>query len=306
MTVTVDSTHAPEHEKFMKKIDATLKKHNEENIVEIIENVNELIDALSTLREDEKADFSHHDDLRQTIDRVFEANPRAFAYEKTYNWDTQKERDELISALKEQFQGARKTSLKKEPIPLEQLLMAAPEPEEVEPPPPETEPENPQEETKKWVFKDVNLGYAFIKMNVQAFDITEARIHKLVRQLSHLNEVNKDLSDFINALTRCKESGKADFSKDDEMQVVIDRIFEVNPKIFGGQKMYAWQSEKQIDVLLSAVDGEIKTKIAEINQVTMFINVRFDERVQYSENSRKVLDMLIRHCESIISKYHKT
>jgi len=90
------------------------------------------------------------------------------------------------------------------------------------------------------------------------------------------------------------------------MQILIDRIFTVNPKIFGNQKNYAWDSEKQIDVLLSGLDAEIKTKIAEINQVTMFINVRFDERVQYSENSRKILDMLIRHCESIISKYHKT
>jgi hypothetical protein len=326
MTVTIDSNHLLEHDKFMKEVDATIKQQSDADVDEVIEIVNELIDALSRVREEEKADFSRNEAMRHKIDLLFEKNPRLFGYEKTHSWNTPEERAEFLLALKEQFKIGTKKSTGKEPIPLDQLLMSnASASEKVTDTPPEEElaeaPSDPDhipeelvnavadllpEETKKWVFKDVNLGMAFINMQVKAFDITEGRIHKLVKQLSHLNEINKDLSDLINAVTGCKEGGKADFSKDPEMSAIIDRVFEVNPKIFGHQKTYAWSTEKQIDVLLSSLDAEVKTKVAEVNQVTMFINVRFDERVQYSENSRKVLDMLIRHCESIISKYHKT
>lgn len=329
MTVTIDSNHMLEHDRFMKKVDETIKQQSDADIDEVIEIVNELIDALSRVREEEKADFSRNEAMRHKIDRLFEKNPRAFGYEKTYSWNTPEEREEILSALKEQFKIGSKKSTEKEPIPLDQLLMSnpsAPEKQndtrldpqlaetlnaqEIAMADPDQELVNavadlPPEETKKWIFKDVNLGMAFINMQVKAFDITEGRIHKLVKQLSHLNEINKDLSDLINAVTGCKETGKADFSKDPEMSAIIDRVFEINPKIFGHQKAYSWNTEKQIDVLLSSLDAEVKTKVAEVNQVTMFINVRFDERVQYSENSRKVLDMLIRHCESIISKYHK-
>ena len=318
MTVTIDSNHMPDHDRFMKEIDATIKQQSDADIDEVIEIVNELIDALSRIREEEKADFSRNEAMRHKIDRLFEKNPRIFGYEKTYSWNTSEEREEFLSALKEQFKIGSNKPTGKEPIPLDQLLMSSEKQPAVDLSPELTEaPSDPDqdllnavadllpEETKKWVFKDVNLGMAFINMQVKAFDITEGRIHKLVKQLSHLNEINKDLSDLINAVTGCKEGGKADFSKDPEMSAIIDRVFEVNPKIFAHQKTYSWNNEKQIDVLLSSLDAEVKTKVAEVNQVTMFINVRFDERVQYSENSRKVLDMLIRHCESIISKYHK-
>jgi hypothetical protein len=332
MTVTIDSDHILEHNKFMKKIDTTIQQQKEADVDESVEHVNELIDALQKTSEEQKADFSRDASMRRKIDHLFEKNPRAFGYEKNYCWGTAEERSEMIVALQEEFNVASKNQSKKEPMPLEELFMSPAasvkeEQEDVHLDPevmealdkldPELIEELSQngpailekgspEEKKKWVFKDVNLGYAFINMQMKAFDITEGRIHKLVRQLSHLNEQNKDLSALINGLTRFKESGKADFSNDPEMRAFIDRIYEMNPKIFGNQKAYAWNTEKQIDVLLSSLDSEVKAKVAEINQVTMFVNVRFDERIQYSENPRKVLDMLIRHCESIISKYHKT
>jgi hypothetical protein len=155
-------------------------------------------------------------------------------------------------------------------------------------------------------YRDANLGLAFIAMQTKAYETNESRINVLIAKLAQLNDVNKDLSDLISVLTGCKESGKADFSNDPEMRSVIDRLYEVNPKIFGNQKTYTWNSSNQIDIVLQGLDAEVKTKITEVNQTTMFINVRFDERIQYTENARKVLEMLIRHCESIISKYHKT
>jgi hypothetical protein len=293
-TVALESNHIPDRKDFLKKINIDVTADAEDNTHA---HVNDLIKRLST---EQEVDFTHDEEMRQITDELFEKNPRAFGYVKAYSWKKE-ERDQLIADLKEHFEmvDSPAPSLKS-PMPLEQLFVpAVQEPKPEAPPPPAKKPE-------KREFKDVNLGLAFIHMQAKAFDITEERIHKLIKQLSHLNAINKDLSSFINAVTRNKESGKADFSADPDMRAVIDRIYEVNPKIFGNEKVYAWSGEKQLDVLLSSLDAEVKTRIAEINQVTMFINVRFDERVQFAENSRKVMDMLIRHCESIISKYHKT
>lgn len=334
MTATIDPSHMLDHDMFMKNIDSTRLQHSEEDIAEIIDIAHEVISEMQNLPDDKKADFSCHETMRSKLEQLFEAHPRAFGYEKQFCWNTKEERDTFIAALQREFKLTSTSSKakEKEPIPLEQLFHAKPVSSSRNQPRDASEAENkdhadmsetiyglersqehtvknpaphtPLEEKKKW--KNINLGLAIINMQVQAFDLTEERIKKLIKQLAHLNEINKDLSDFINTLTACKESGKANFNDNPEIQALIDRLFDINPKIFGNQKAYAWDTERQIDVLLSALDAELKTKAAEINQVTMYINVRYDERVQYSEISRKELDMWIRHCESIISKYHKS
>lgn len=291
--VTLDSNHIPDRKDFLKNI---ASDDTTEVADSTVESVNELIKRLS---EKDEPDFTRDEAMRQKIDELFEKNPRAFGYVKSYSWKKE-ERDQLIAALEEHFEmPAPPAPTLKSSMPLEQLF--TPSVQESKP----QAPSAPAKKPAKVEFSNANLGLAFVQMQAKAFDLTEERIHKLVKQLSHLNAINKDLSNFINAITRNKESGKADFSNDADMKATIDRLYEVNPKIFGNEKIYAWSGEKQLDVLLSSLDAEVKTKIAEINQVTMFINVRFDERVQTSENARKGVDMDSKSKESIISKYNK-
>ena len=292
-TVLLDSNHIPDRKDFLKKIDSDDAAEAGDNTMD---NANELIKRLN---EKEEVDFTRDEEMRQKIDELFEKNPRAFGYVKNYSWKKE-ERDQLITALEEHFEmPAPPAPTLKSPMPLEQLFTPSVQ---------ESKPEAPPAPAKKAVkegYKDPNLGLAFILMQAKAFDITEERIHKLVKQLSHLNAINKDLSNFINGVTRNKESGKADFTNDADMRATIDRLYEVNPKIFGNEKVYVWNGEKQLDVLLSSLDAEVKTKIAEINQVTMFISVRFDERGQFSQIALKSVDMESKGKESMVAKQSK-
>lgn len=156
--------------------------------------------------------------------------------------------------------------------------------------------------------RDYNLGFEFVKLLDHSFDITENRIKELLDQFSTLNKELKDLSDLINTLTACKEEGVADFSGDEEMRAIIDRIYAINPRIFSGdtEPRYVWNTEKQIDITLQSLDAEVKAKTAEVNQVTMLINVRYDERTQGTEVAKKGVDMWSNFEKAIIANTRKT
>src|SRR5579862_194635 len=339
MTIPLNSREHIDHDEFMKTRSAVIKEQSDADVKAHIESVNYLIDAIENAHVESVIDFSRNEEARHHIDNIHNKSPRVFGHGGKKTVFSKEDGVEFVDALKKEFGLTDSSEEDAKPSPLETFVSNYVVPEkggdtrldeeyaaylnaeeiavadagihkevlykEQQIPPETVTPAEPVDETKS-AYRDQNLGLAFIAMQTKAFDLTEARINKLVDQLAELNAVNKDLSDLLNGLTMCKESGKADFSKDDEMQAIIDRLFGVNPKIFGNQKSYVFNDGKQIDMVLASIDGEIKGKVAEVNQVTMFINVRFDERVQYSENARKVLEMLIRHCESIISKYHKT
>ena len=250
----------------------------------------DLKNILSKNKQTDRVDFNQDPDVREKIDLLFDSLPGLFDYQKKYSWDA-KESERLIEDLKTHFNLATDP----EYPPLQQI--AAP-----------FFAQDPPEQTKKTAKKtpkDVHLGLAFLSMQNRAHEINEAKINVMINQLTRLNAINKDLSDLTCALTACKESGKADFTQDSDLKAIIDRLYEVNPKIFNNQKTYSWNSANQIDVVLSALDAEVKTKISETNQVTMMVHLRFDERIQFNESARETIEMLNRHNESIISKYNK-
>jgi hypothetical protein len=300
----------------------------------------EVIEAAKTRHETK--DLSRIEKTRKNIETLYKARERTFGYKlqelEDYNQD---EIDAIIEDLKSHYDiqtEKQDISSKAEFNPyIPQAPQPASNPAETAAPKPQepqansptgkTNPDTAPKPSEKKQYTDVHLGRAFIDMQNRAYEINEVRIKKMIDDLTHLNATNKDLSDLITIFTRHKEKGKADFTGDPETRSLIDRIHKVNPKIFGGgnasdkksdsalpglapevkdPQIYVFDNEKQIDIVLAGLDAEVKAKIAEVNQATMMINLRFDERIQYTENARKVLEMLIRHVESIISKYHKT
>lgn len=147
-----------------------------------------------------------------------------------------------------------------------------------------------------------NLGLECIKMQARAFDLCESRIHDLLSKLEQQNEVNKHLTHLVTKLTHAKESKKADFTQDPETMQAIDAIHAHNPAIFNDNKTYQWQNEAEIDAALSALDAQIKLHVDEINQTTLLLNMRYEERVQYTESALKTIEICIRHNELILQK----
>jgi hypothetical protein len=148
-----------------------------------------------------------------------------------------------------------------------------------------------------------NLGIEFLRAQDLAFRATEDKILARIDELSLLNEQNRDLQKLVTALTRAKQDKSkktVDFSDDIEMQHAIDRIHQLNPEIFG-TPVYIFRAE-EIETTLTLLDNQVKDQVTRINTVTMYINQDYQERVQYTENAQKTLDMLNRHTESIIRK----
>ncbi|HEY2811305.1 MAG TPA: hypothetical protein VGJ00_07965 [Rhabdochlamydiaceae bacterium] len=244
-------------------------------------------------------DLTGNEELRVDRDTVFDDSPILFDYEK---------RDRLDSDEVHAFLGALKARYHLENESGFADFSSSAKFRPLDPGPASSQPPRAQkmeQKNKKPAPKDHNLALAFLHMQKHTHDVKEERINELISQLAEVNEENKDLHDLMSVLTACKEGGKADFSDNPEMKGIIDRLHKLNPKIFANQKTYVWNSSTQIDVTLSALDSEVKMKVSKTNQLLMKIHLGYDERIQFTENARKVLEMLIRHVESIISKFNK-
>jgi len=146
-----------------------------------------------------------------------------------------------------------------------------------------------------------NLALESLQAQEKAFDFTEHKIGQLIKDLESCNERNRDLQDLIASLTRArKEKKKADFSEDIAMQNAIDRIHEFAPRVFG-TPVYIFEFE-ELETTLTLLDTSVKDQVSKINEITMYINQAYVDRLQYTENAQKMLDTLMRHNDSIISK----
>ncbi len=159
-----------------------------------------------------------------------------------------------------------------------------------------------------------NLGYEFLRMQDEVFTQVEKNIDVLVSSLSLLNDQNRDLQKLMAALTHAKANKEdADFTENDEMRETIDRICDFSPQIFGSflhrdnmdqkydPKIYAFKLD-DIEGALTILDSTVKDQVSKINETAMYINHRFEIRVEYTESSQKIIDLVIRHTESIIGK----
>ena len=113
------------------------------------------------------------------------------------------------------------------------------------------------------------------------------------------------VSQLSNRLSYCKESGKAVFSNDPEMCAIIDHVRSLDSSIFGISLSYDWDSSTDIDVTLQALDGLTKAKFSDINEKMMYVNKGYDDRLLITEGMQKLVEMSIRHLESLVSKQRK-
>lgn len=159
-----------------------------------------------------------------------------------------------------------------------------------------------------------NLALEFLQAQQKAFDHTEGNINTLISTLSLLNDQNRDLQKLIAALTHSKKDKKdADFSEDEEMQETIRRIHDFSPQIFGSfvnhdgieqeydPKIYVFKLD-DIETSLTLLDSSVKDQVSKVNETTMYINQGYEDRIQYTENAQKTLEMLTRHIDSILGK----
>ena len=153
-----------------------------------------------------------------------------------------------------------------------------------------------------------NLALEFLNAQQKAFDFTENKIGDLITTLSTLNDENRDLQKMISSLTHAKKDKKdADFTQDQEMKDTIQRLHVLNPQIFGAtgdtltDQDYIFKVD-DIETTLNLLDSTVKAQVSKINETTMYINQSYEDRIHYTENAQKTLDMLNRHIDSILSK----
>lgn len=153
----------------------------------------------------------------------------------------------------------------------------------------------------------VNTGY-----NIQSevctvygkfFDQQENKLNELIDKIAHGNTDAKTVSNLVNKLTHLKKtSKKGNFSDDPEVRQWIDHIHERNPTIFGNGSLYFFKDEDSIDVVVQALDGELKMISTEMNQHMMLINNEYETRSQMTENSRQILKEASDFLQSIVRK----
>ena len=90
--------------------------------------------------------------------------------------------------------------------------------------------------------------------------------------------------------------------KTQEMREAIVRIHEADPHILGDSANVLLYKLDDIDDVLSVIDGKVKDQASKINETTMYIQQNYQDRVQFTENAQKTLEMLIRHVDSIFPK----
>ncbi len=148
-----------------------------------------------------------------------------------------------------------------------------------------------------------NLGLEMTQCYMKYFDAREVELNGLIDKLSASNNDIRMINDLVNKLTHGKKKDKkADFSSDEEMRNIIDRVYERNPSIFDDNKTYNFKSEDEIDTVLQGLDAELKMLAADLNENLMKINNKYEDRSQMTENARQVLKEAEDHIASIIRK----
>ena len=170
--------------------------------------------------------------------------------------------------------------------------------------------------TKRRFMAEVNVGYnvgmEFLNAYAGVCAVSDAKKRDLCNQLAQINAENKDLEILNNILIEAQSkmldsNGKIkriDFTKDPkdaETLAIIDKVKTSHPEL---SIPYDF-SERTLTSTLTQLQNKVQNQIHRVNETTAFMNLAFDEGILYTETMQKILEMFIRHIESIISKYNR-
>lgn len=152
-----------------------------------------------------------------------------------------------------------------------------------------------------------NPGLAFIQAHEQVYQARHASKENILHQLETYNMQIKDLSKLITEITQRKPSGKADFSDEPEFMDLIDRIREAHTdphthaSIIASHK-YSWTDEREMDIVLQAMNDRVKILSQDENIQTMYLNQEFQDTTQISDIAKKCIDGQARHIDGLNQK----
>jgi hypothetical protein len=166
---------------------------------------------------------------------------------------------------------------------------------------------------------DYNVTQIYLDLHEKIHEAQEATISKRIETLDQLNAQNGLLHELLCALTLASKNkdpndksktNEADFTNDHKMREIIEEILTFAPEIFGNCDMQkgehlVWKTEDEVQSALKRIDERVRLQVSEVSRVTMFISKDYEDRIQYTESALKTLEMMIRHIDSIISKYRK-
>lgn len=166
---------------------------------------------------------------------------------------------------------------------------------------------------------DYNVTQIYLDLHEGIHEAQEAKIAQRLETLDQLNRQNSLLHELLCALTLASKNkdtsdkskiNEADFRNDPKIKAIIEEILTFAPEIFGNCDMekgehLVWKTEEDVQSALKRIDECVRLKVSEVSRVTMFISKDYEDRIQYTESALKTLEMMIRHIDSIISKYRK-
>jgi hypothetical protein len=185
-----------------------------------------------------------------------------------------------------------------------------------------------------------NMGLEMTNCYMKYFDHREKELNSLINKMSATNIDLKIIADTTNKLSHAKSKGKdLDPNQDEQLKKFIVCVHKRNPAIFDDKikglpegwdsidEIDAEQSltldqrmeqmlgnidlsrvtidtltEKDIDVILQGLDAETKMSAADLNELMMKINNKYEDRSQMTENARQVVKEAGELNQSILRK----
>lgn len=152
-----------------------------------------------------------------------------------------------------------------------------------------------------------NVAYEMVQAHSKVQDARQIEKDAIVQKLEEHHVQLKDLSAVITELTNKKSTGKASFNDSPELIALLDRVREANRDSHTKHSIipdntYSWNSEKEIENILTVLNDHVKIIAGEINTETMRMQEEYKVTLEITDISQKTLDMLIRFIESILNK----
>lgn len=147
-----------------------------------------------------------------------------------------------------------------------------------------------------------NLALEILKCEIPSYEQTEDKINERIDALEEINRRLDDLRHMQEMLSRAKREKKAiDYREDVNTQLIMDRIYQLDPKVFKELGTSHVISTNQIEGLMGSCEGMIKKLDMAHQQATMYLTQSFTERRSKEEIFAKNVEMEIQSGRTFIN-----